>query len=38
MKALSIEDEVKTGDYLRKGLSENGFIVDLATNGENGLH
>ena len=38
MKALIIEDEVKTGDYLRKGLSENGFIVDLATNGENGLH
>ena len=38
MKALIIEDEVKTGDYLRKGLSENGFIVDLATNGEDGLH
>ena len=38
MKALIIEDEVKTGGYLRKGLSENGFIVDLATNGEDGLH
>lgn len=38
MKALIIEDEIKTGDYLRKGLSENGFVVDLATNGEDGLH
>ncbi len=38
MKALIVEDEIKTGDYLRKGLSENGFIVDLATNGEDGLH
>ena len=38
MKALIVEDEVKTGDYLRKGLSENGFIVDLASNGEDGLH
>ena len=38
MKALIVEDEVKTGDYLRKGLSENGFIVDLACNGEDGLH
>ena len=24
--------------YLRKGLSENGFAVDLATDGEDGLH
>jgi two-component system, OmpR family, copper resistance phosphate regulon response regulator CusR len=38
MKALIVEDETKTGDYLRKGLSENGFIVDLAANGEDGLH
>ena len=38
MKALIVEDEIKTGDYLRKGLSENGFVVDLATNGEDGLH
>ena len=38
MKALIIEDETKTGDYLRKGLSENGFVVDLASNGEDGLH
>lgn len=38
MKALIVEDEIKTGDYLRKGLSENGFIVDLANNGQDGLH
>ena len=38
MKALIVEDEVKTGDYLRKGLSENGFVVDLATDGQDGLH
>ncbi|HUX91078.1 MAG TPA: heavy metal response regulator transcription factor [Gallionellaceae bacterium] len=38
MKALIVEDEIKTGDYLRKGLSENGFIVDLASNGQDGLH
>lgn len=38
MKALIIEDEAKTGDYLRKGLGENGFIVDLANNGVDGLH
>ncbi len=38
MKVLIIEDEVKTGDYLRKGLSENGFFVDLASNGQDGLH
>ena len=38
MKALIVEDETKTGDYLRKGLSENGFVVDLANNGIDGLH
>lgn len=38
MKALIVEDETKTGDYLRKGLSENGFVVDLAANGDDGLH
>lgn len=38
MKALIVEDETKTGDYLRKGLYENGFVVDLANNGIDGLH
>ncbi len=38
MKVLIVEDEVKTGDYLRQGLTENGFVVDLARNGVDGLH
>ncbi len=38
MKILVVEDEVKTGDYLRQGLSEAGFVVDLARDGLDGLH
>ena len=38
MKILIIEDEPKTGEYLRQGLSEAGFVVDLAQNGLDGLH
>ena len=38
MKILIVEDEVKTGDYLRQGLSEAGYVVDLARNGTDGLH
>lgn len=38
MKILIVEDEPKTGDYLRQGLSEAGFIVDLARDGLDGLH
>lgn len=38
MKLLIIEDEKKTAEYLRKGLSEQGFVVDVAENGEDGLH
>ena len=38
MKILVIEDEQKTGDYLRQGLSEAGFVVDLARDGFDGLH
>lgn len=38
MKILIIEDEPKTGDYLRQGLREAGFVVDLVSNGEDGLH
>ncbi|MDZ4140550.1 MAG: DNA-binding response regulator, partial [Methylotenera sp.] len=29
MKILIVEDEPKTGDYLKQGLSEAGFMVDL---------
>ena len=32
MKLLIVEDEKKTGEYLTKGLTEAGFVVDLADN------
>jgi len=38
MKLLVVEDEEKTAGYLRKGLQENGFVVDVADNGEDGFH
>jgi len=37
MKILIIEDEKKTAAYLRKGLGENGFVIDVASQGEEGL-
>ena len=38
MKILIVEDELKTGDYLRQGLTEAGFTVDLTRDGADGLH
>lgn len=38
MRVLIIEDEEKTADYLRRGLTEQGFTVDLARDGIEGLH
>lgn len=38
MKILVIEDEVRLAEYLRKGLSESGYVVDLAHDGIDGLH
>jgi two-component system copper resistance phosphate regulon response regulator CusR len=38
MRILVIEDEVKTASYLHKGLTEQGFVVDLAMWGDKGLH
>jgi len=37
MRVLVIEDELKTAAYLRQGLSENGFVVEVCANGEDGL-
>lgn len=37
MKILIVEDEIKTGDYLKQGLSEAGFVTDLARDGWDGL-
>ncbi len=36
-RLLVVEDESKTAAYLQKGLSENGFIVDICSDGEEGL-
>lgn len=38
MKLLVIEDETKLAEYLRKGLSQEGYTVDVAHNGIDGLH
>ena len=38
MKILVVEDELKTGNYLKQGLVEAGFGVDLARDGDDGLH
>ena len=38
MKVLVVEDQPKMGDYLKQGLSEAGFLTDLARNGTDGLH
>lgn len=37
MKLLLIEDEIKTIDYLARGLGEQGYAVDMANNGIDGL-
>ena len=36
MKILVVEDEPKTSAYLKRGLEENGFVVDVADTGEDG--
>ena len=38
MKILIVEDERKTAAYLKRGLEENGFVVDVAGTGEDGSH
>ena len=38
MKLLVVEDELKTGEYLRQGLVESGFLVDLVHTGLDGHH
>jgi two-component system copper resistance phosphate regulon response regulator CusR len=38
MRILIIEDEEKTADYLHRGLTEQGYTVDVARDGIEGLH
>jgi two-component system copper resistance phosphate regulon response regulator CusR len=37
MRILLVDDESKAAAYLRKGLAENGFAVDVAHQGQTGL-
>lgn len=38
MKILLVEDEQKTGDYLKQGLTEAGYVTDWVTDGLSGKH
>lgn len=38
MRLLVVEDELKLAEYLRQGLSENGYVVDIAHNGIDAMH
>lgn len=38
MKILVIEDEPRAAQYLRQGLTEQGFTVEVALTGADGLH
>ena len=38
MKILIIEDEPKTAAFVKRGFIEEGFVVDIATDGIDGLH
>ncbi len=38
MRILVVEDEPKAAAYLQRGLEENGFVVDVAARGDDGLH
>ncbi len=38
MHILLVEDDRQTANFLQKGLTETGYVVDWADNGEDGLH
>ncbi len=38
MRILVVEDEAKTADYLKRGLEESGYRVEVARNGIDGKH
>ncbi len=37
MRVLLVEDEARIADFIRRGLTENGFGVDVATDGEEAM-
>ncbi len=38
MNILLVEDDTATASFIRKGLTEHGYVVDHADNGEDGLY
>jgi two-component system, OmpR family, copper resistance phosphate regulon response regulator CusR len=38
MRILIVEDEIKTAKFLKRGLGEAGFVVDVTGDGLDGLH
>ena len=38
MRILIVEDEAKAADYLRQGLTESGYVADVAHTGTDGKH
>ena len=38
MKILIVEDEPHAAEYLRQGLAESGYLVEVALNGTDGLY
>lgn len=38
MKILVVEDETKAAEYIRQGLAESGYIVEVSHSGTDGLH
>ncbi len=37
MRVLVIEDDLEVASYIRKGLTESGHVVDVASTGPEGL-
>lgn len=37
MKVLIVEDELKVVEYLKSGLIEEGWVVDIVFDGEDGV-
>ena len=38
MRILVVEDNAKLAGHLRNGLAENGYVIDIATDGIDGRH
>jgi len=38
MRILVVEDEEKIANFIKRGLKEEGYVVDIAGDGEEGLY